>query len=240
METSPDSKPTSRRERLRASARDEIKSLAQQQMAESGSASLQLNAIARAMGMVPSAIYRYYADRDALITALIVDAYDALAASLRADVAAAPTSPAARLLAAAICYRRWALAHPVDYQLIFGNPIPGYVGPPEQTGAAGKAVFGIFLSILEDAHTAGALRPPPHYSPDALAICPPENYFARFAPSVTYAGIGCWAKMHGMVELELVGHLQMSLIDVDRFYRAEMASAIELIGLARASSDRVE
>lgn len=220
----------SRRERLRESAREEIKALARAQLAASGGASLQLNTIARAMGMVPSAIYRYYADRDALLTALIIEAFEGLAASLRAAVAAAPAGRlGAQMLAAALDYRRWAIAHPVDFQLIFGAPIPGYVAPPEQTGPAGRAVFGVFLDILQAAHAAGRLGQPPHYQPAALAPCPPDD---AYAPLVMYTGIIGWTKMHGVIMLELVGHLKPAMLDGEQFYRAEMLTYLDLIGLA--------
>ncbi len=73
-----------RRERVRAETTVEIKEIALQQMAEQGAASLSLRAIAREMGTSAPAIYRYFPNRDALVTALIIDAYNSLADSLQA------------------------------------------------------------------------------------------------------------------------------------------------------------
>lgn len=218
-----------RRERMREATREEIKALARQQMATSGTASLALNAIARAMGMVPSALYRYYPDRDALITALIVDAFERLASTLRA--ADAGPSLGARLLSAARAYRRWALANPVDFQLVFGNPIPDYHAPAAQTGPAMQRVFAVFLDIINEAHAAGVLRPVRSFRPSALASCNPGDPFGVYPPEVMYSGLEGWAAMHGVVTLELFGHLRHSVADHDAFYDGHMLDYQASIGL---------
>ncbi len=221
-----------RRERMREAAREEIKALARQQMATSGTASLALNAIARAMGVVPSALYRYYPDRDALITALIVDAFERLAGTLRAADAAAGPNHGARLLAASRAYRRWALDNPVDFQLIFGNPIPDYHAPVAQTGPAMQRVFAVFLDIIDQAHAAGLLRPVPESRQSTLAVCGPNDPFSAYAPPVMYSGLEGWAAMHGVVTLELFGHMRHSVADPEAFYASHMLDYIAAIGLA--------
>lgn len=224
--------PPSRRERLREGTREEIKALARRQMAESGGGALALNAIARAMGMVPSALYRYYPDRDALITALIVDGFNGLAEHLEASVADRPADAyGERLYRACLAYRGWAIAHPTDFQLIFGAPIPGYQAPQELTEPAGKRVFRIFLDTFDAAHRAGRLRPAPAYRPELLTACCPGGKFADIAAPAMHAGLACWGKMHGMVVLELVGHLHPSFVDTAAFYEGEIAAALGALGL---------
>ena len=66
------------RARVRAEMIDEIKTVARRHLATDG-ANLSLRAVARDMGMVSSALYRYFASRDDLLTALIIDAYDKVA-----------------------------------------------------------------------------------------------------------------------------------------------------------------
>lgn len=219
-----------RRERVREATREEIKALARQQMAASGTASLAMNAIARAMGMVPSALYRYFPDRDALITALIVDAFEDLSATLRA--ADAGPGFGARLHAAAKAYRRWALDHPVDFQLVFGNPIPDYHAPVEQTGPAMQRVFAVFLDILNAAHAAGRLRPVAAFSPAVLAACDPDDMFSIYPPPVMYSGLEGWAAMHGVVTLELFGHLTHAVQDGEAFYSGHMLGYLATLGLS--------
>lgn len=219
-----------RRERVREATREEIKALARQQMATSGTASLALNAIARAMGMVPSALYRYFPDRDALITALILDAFASLAATVRAaDVGA---SHGERILQTARAYRRWALDNPVDFQLIFGNPIPDYHAPGEQTGPAMQRVFAVFLDILSGAHAAGVLRPVPAFHPAALTHCDPDDPFSSYDPAVMYSGLAGWATMQGVIALELFGHFRHTLADTASFYDGQMADYLATIGLS--------
>src|SRR5512141_2377200 len=75
--------PTAR-DRARAELTDEIKAVARRHLAEHGSAALSLRAVAREVGMVSSAVYRYFPSRDELLTALIVDAYDAVGAAAEA------------------------------------------------------------------------------------------------------------------------------------------------------------
>jgi AcrR family transcriptional regulator len=224
----------SRRERLRDTTREEIKALARQQMAASGTAALSLGAIARTMGMVPSALYRYYASRDDLITALIVDAFDALGqAAADADAQIAAADYGARMLAIVLAYRAWALANPADFLLIFGTPIPGYDAPPEPTNAAVRRTFSVFLRIFQAAYAAGVLHPPPEHEQQAAhqSIPLPDAFEHPIAPVVNYTGIACWAHMHGLVILEVTNHLQPGIADTSAFYRAEMIATLKAIGL---------
>ncbi|MBZ0286445.1 MAG: WHG domain-containing protein, partial [Anaerolineae bacterium] len=123
-----------------------IKAIARRHMAEQGTAAVGLRAIARDLDMTAPALYRYFPSLDDLITALIVDAYNANAdAMAEADAAQPPTDYLARLLAALNAYRDWALAHPVDFQLIYGNPIPGYHAPAEITIPAARRNFAVMV-----------------------------------------------------------------------------------------------
>jgi AcrR family transcriptional regulator len=137
------------RESQRQDTREEIKAFARQQMAAEGTAALSLRAIARDMEMTAPALYRYFPSREDLITALIVDAFNALADALEAaDAAPTQQDYGSRLRAVLMAYRGWALEHPTDFQLIYGNPIPGYSAPRELTvpapdgrGAAGRTTL---------------------------------------------------------------------------------------------------
>lgn len=229
--------PMSRRERLRDTTREEIKTLARQQMATSGTAALSLGAIARAMEMVPSALYRYYASRDDLITALIVDAFDALGrAAADADAQVPASNYGARMLATTLAYRAWALANPADFLLIFGTPIPGYDAPPEPTNAAVRRSFSVFLRILQAAYAAGVLRPSPEHAQQADRQSLERHTIdagteISIASVVNYTGMACWARMHGLVILEVTQHLQPGIADTAAFYHAEMIATLKAIGL---------
>jgi AcrR family transcriptional regulator len=225
----------SRRERQRAQTRNEIKATARQQMAERGSAELSLGAVARAMGLSTPSLYHYFADRDALLTALIFDAFTSLAEALEASVAdLPPTAYAERILTAWLTYRAWALAHPVDFQLIYGNPVPGYQAPAEVTVPAVRRGFAVLLEALLGAHAAGMLRPHP-----AHFVLPPELHFTLLAPDdgaippeVAAIALSTWITLHGAITLELFNHLQPVVSNLDAFYRHQVVSLLAEVGLA--------
>lgn len=226
-----------RREKFRQITIDEIKSLARLQMAEGGTASLSLNAIAKQMGMSGPALYRYFESREALITTLIVDAYQALADALEETAARFAGQPARESLREVLLsYRRWALDHPVDFQLIFGNPIPGYQAEEKITAPTAGKVFAPILRILE-----GVYQQENRPYPDFLAKIPNQvqirlsTSLREFHPSlpekVVYIGIVGWYHIHGMIMLELFNHIQPLVSDPGAFYRFEIERLMDSMNL---------
>src|SRR5688572_4718158 len=143
------------RERARAEITAEILAAARRQLATAGAAGLSLRAVAREVGMVSSAVYRYVASRDELLTLLIVESYDALGAVVEA--AAAPRrgrAPAERFVAAARAVRGWAVANPHEYALLYGSPVPGYEAPQATIGPASRTTLAL-VGIVADAHRDG-------------------------------------------------------------------------------------
>src|SRR3954464_15163711 len=101
------------RERARAELTQEIKDEARRQLAEVGAHGLSLRAVARELGMVSSALYRYFPSRDRLLTELIVDAYDSVGEAAESALeGAADAGPVQRWIAVCEAVREWALAHP--------------------------------------------------------------------------------------------------------------------------------
>lgn len=147
------------RARVRAEMLDEIKVVARRHLASDG-ANLSLRAVARDMGMVSSAIYRYFPSRDDLLTALIIDAYDALGAVVEAaDAGADRLDLRGRWHAACRAARDWALAHPAEYALLYGSPVPGYAAPDDTVGPAQRPPATL-IGILHDGMAAGRLAAP--------------------------------------------------------------------------------
>ncbi len=136
---------------------DEIKDAARRQLATEG-ANLSLRAIARELGMVSSALYRYFASRDELLTALIIDAYNAIGeAGERADATITERLDlTGRWLTVAHAWREWALAHPAEYALIHGSPVPGYAAPADTVAPASRR-FLVIAAIIRDGAKAGVL-----------------------------------------------------------------------------------
>ncbi|MBF6454863.1 TetR/AcrR family transcriptional regulator [Nocardia cyriacigeorgica] len=160
---------TTPRARARAQTMEDIKRIARTQLATEGAAALSLRAVARELGVVSSAVYRYVRSRDELLTLLVVDGYDALGDAVDAAVAASAADPAARLRAAAHAVRDWGLAEPAWYGLLFGTPVPGYAAPAEQTVAPGTRVIATLLRLVEAAHRDAALDEPAATKPISSA-----------------------------------------------------------------------
>src|SRR5262245_38214115 len=132
---------------------DEIKAVARRHLAAEG-ANLSLRAVARDLGMVSSAVYRYFPSRDDLLTALIIDAYQAVGeVAERADAGCDRADLTGRWLAVSGAIRSWALANPHEYALIYGSPVPGYAAPPDTVPPATRAV-AVLAGLLRDAVNA--------------------------------------------------------------------------------------
>ncbi|MEU4345854.1 TetR/AcrR family transcriptional regulator [Streptomyces sp. NPDC023838] len=217
------------RERYRAQVRDEIKKHAWEQIADAGASALSLNAIAKQIGVSGPALYRYFANRDELITELIRDAYRSLADTFRARAAAG-----ADLAELAYTLRRWALDDPQRYFLIYGTPVPGYEAPEDTVGIASE-----IMAVLLDACAAcagagvGAGAGAPGASPagpfdDHLADHLAEHEHRPWAgehhapPSVLSRALLFWTRLHGVLSLELAGHFAGMGFDPAELYAAEV------------------
>ena len=116
--------------------------------------------MARALGLASSALYRYFPSRDDLLTALIIEAYTALGDVVEAADASVDRGEfAARFVAVCRAARDWAGAHPHEYALIYGSPVPGYSAPTDTIGPASRVTLAL-VGIVVDAHRSGSVAPP--------------------------------------------------------------------------------
>jgi AcrR family transcriptional regulator len=226
-----------RRERKHGAARAEILDTARKQMAENGAAALSLRAIAREMQLTAPALYRYFPNRDELVTALIVEAYNSLADALEAARETQPAAAhAARLFAIGLAYREWALAHPQDYALIFGTPIPGYHAPEEKTNPAAKRAMDVLIDGLMAADKAGLLDPALEYSKPTPALQKQlaawkKNHGYTAPTQALHLALVCWSRLHGLTSLELFNQIQPMLAAPADLYRAEVLALLTSAGL---------
>ena len=198
------------RERTRAEITRQILDAARRHLATEGASGLSLRAIARELGASSSAVYRYVASRDDLLTRLIVAAYDALgAAAEAAEADVARTDLVGRWSAVCGAVRDWALANPNEYALIYGTPVPGYTAPPATIAPAAR-VSSVLLGILTDA----AGRPTPAIAEDDLppdgrkALAPARSIVGPEVPdALLQRGLMAWAALFGTVSFELFGQL---------------------------------
>ncbi len=216
----------SRRERMHDATREEIKTIAWAQIAEHGAATLSLRAIAREMGMTAPGLYRYYKDRDALVTALIVDAYASLGDSQIASIADLPPGDhARRLKATGLAYREWALTYPQRYLLIFGTPLPGYHAPMEITQPVAARSLNTLISVLDAAWRDGILNreTPPELSEklrgqlrEWASLQPVEDEY------ILYLTLVIWSRVHGLVMIEISNQYPPSLEETAEIFNREI------------------
>jgi AcrR family transcriptional regulator len=233
-----------RREHRHQSTRDEVMEVARRQMAEQGAAALSLREIARQMRLTAPALYRYFASRDDLVTALIVTAYDSLADALEAARDTYPCDAyAERLLAACFTYRKWSLAHPQDYALIFGTPIPGYHAPDEITMPAAKRSMDVFVGLIETARQAGRLKPAPTYAKPPSVL---QSQLSHWKKSYGYAestlalhlALVGWSRLHGLVSLELFNQIEPIIANPLDLYSAQVVELLQQSGFAASEISR--
>lgn len=227
----PERKPGAR-ERARAEVMAQIMAAGRRELAEHGADGLSLRAVAREIGMVSSAVYRYVASRDELLTLLIIESYDAV--GVAAERAAQQEGTAAqRFVAIACAVRDWALAHPQEYALLHGSPVPGYRAPVD-TVNPGIRVPIAMLSLLIGEYAAGRVTVPP---PDQGPPVSPElstqldlvrDYFGAEVPdTLLLAGMGAWTQVYGLISFELFGQFANTFEPAEAMvlYQFEAAAA---------------
>jgi AcrR family transcriptional regulator len=202
---------STRRERQRAATVEEIKVVARGLMRERGTFDVRFTDIAKEMGMTPPALYRYFADRDALLTELIAEAYRELGREVaQAREQRDPDDIWGRWIAVGTAYRNWARREPEQFALILGMPVPGYVAPEDgpTTDAAKDAMAQLSLLFIHAAEL-GVLQAPlvrdvseemvacaADKHPELGGLVPPESFQAM---------IQAWATLHGITCLDAYG-----------------------------------
>jgi len=223
------------RERARAELTREIKQEARRQLAAHGAQGLSLRAVARELGMVSSAIYRYFPSRDELLTALIIEAYDALGAAAEAASAGPPPADVrGRWRAACHAVRDWALAHPHEYALIYGSPVPGYQAPRDTVAPATRAVrvLGDLLAgagpeMRDVAGPAPAL--PPELARQSALVA--DAIAPGVPPAVIARALTAWTQLFGMISFELFGQFVGSLEPADSFFGYAVERMADFVGI---------
>jgi AcrR family transcriptional regulator len=217
---------------------DEIKAVARRHLAADG-ANLSLRAVARDMGMVSSALYRYFASRDDLLTALILDGYNSLGEAV--ETADARVGDRAQLrvrwLSATRAVRAWALANPAEYALLYGSPVPGYAAPQDTVAAAARTPV-VLARIQADGWASGAVTTPGFRLsaplPDPvladmaragaeIAAGVPEEFF--------YLGLTCWVQLFGLISFELFGQFNNVIDARAEFFDQQMELMADLMGI---------
>lgn len=229
------STPATARARARAEITGEILAAGRRQLAEVGAAQLSLRAVARELGMVSSAVYRYVASRDELLTLLIVDSYDSLGdAAEAAAERSRRRNPRNRWVDVALAVRTWAVEHPNEYALVYGSPVPGYQAP-EDTVVPGTRVSRLLVGIVAEAAASGPLVPSL-----ALDLTPATAAQLReladllevdLPVDVLGAALVAWTQLFGLLSFEVFGQTRGIVEDHEAFFAASAGAMAAGIGL---------
>ena len=233
----PDNGPRTARDKGRAELTREIKDVARRLMERDGAAALSLREVSREMGIGASTLYRYFRNRDELLTALIIDAFNQLGeAAEEADAAArkAGADCGARWLAACRAVRGWALAHPHEFALVYGSPVSGYMAPADTVGPATR-ITQVLASTITDAMASGELRPPASVLPEPRLIAP-EVLATNPIPPPPYEdlierSLLLWISLIGTISFELFGHLHNTVTDYAAYFDAAITLSAQCAGL---------
>lgn len=197
------------RERAREQTLAEITRIGREHLATHGAAALSLRAVARDLGVVSSAVYRYVASRDELLTLLVIDGYTELGTEVDVAVDAVPTDDhRGRLHAIARAVRAWAVREPATFALLFGSPVPGYHAPAERTNDPGTRVIVAMVGVIESAYRSGVVTLPETPIDSGLrtdldrirgemGLTVPDELLAR--------GVTAWVALFGAVTFEVFG-----------------------------------
>jgi AcrR family transcriptional regulator len=187
-----------------------------------GVTELSIAALAKAMGMSAPALYRYFPSRDALVEALVVAAYASLGSAVDAAARAARNhEPAEQVMAIAHAYRRWALAYPQRYGMLFSDRGPGQADPPAGITAINVGMLALLaalqeISLADDGLAGGTLG-------QQLAQWGRQTGADPAAgPAVLRLGVLLWSRVHGLVSLELGGAFDSMGIDGDLLLTSEV------------------
>jgi AcrR family transcriptional regulator len=229
--------PASARARARTELTAAIFDAARHQLGDVGAAGLSLRGVARDLGMASSAVYRYVASRDELLTRLIIEAFDSLGTAVEVastTARAAGATPGERWLASARAFRDWSLARPHEHALIFGTPVPGYAAPRDTVGPAMR-IPAVLADVLMEAAATGTLAPPTRPLPPpslasedtaALVGRPPAPY-----EDLLERALLVYTSLIGTISSELFGHIKGALSDEARYFDRCVAMTAQVAGL---------
>ena len=210
-----------------------IVELGRRRLVAHGAAGLSLRAIARDLGMVSSAVYRYVSSRDELLTLLLIDAYSDLADTVDRARDAVAELWSDDVLAIAHAARGWAVAHPARWALLYGSPVPGYHAPPERTVGVGTRVVGALFDAIAAGIATGDIRLTNDVVPQ-----PMSSDFERIRHEFGFPGddhviAKCfllWACLVGAISLEVFGQYGAdTLTDPEELFDSQVRLLVDVL-----------
>jgi AcrR family transcriptional regulator len=230
MSEDDDTRPLTRRERLRRQTVDEIVEAALGLVDDGGAHGLSLASVGKAVGMTPPALYHYFASREALLDALVLAGYADLGTAVETAVRQArDRSPADRLAAITGAWRRWALDHPRRYSMLFTGSRREAVDPLESVGAISQSMVALVTTLQEiagDTGDAGGHAEGSVLDLDLARWGRSVDFPAEAAPATLRLALSTWYRVHGLVSLEIVGAFGTMGLDGERLLAAELEGLV--------------
>jgi AcrR family transcriptional regulator len=240
-----------RRERNKADTNREIREQARSLLIDRGPDAVTLRAIARKVGITAPALYRYYTSREDLIEHIRMDICTDLADELNLDLAGLPESDVvAQVLAICRGFRRWAIAHPQEFSLVFASPADLST---LQDGAVHLLVpatdpFGrVFLAVAGKVLTTMRLAAPPddtvpaevradlaHFRTSLLTTISEAGFEVSadvLGLGTAYAILKFWVRLYGQVALEVFGRFPFAVTKPEPLFEALLADLVHQVGL---------
>ncbi|WP_353951790.1 TetR/AcrR family transcriptional regulator [Knoellia sp. S7-12] len=220
-----------RRERQRLQVLDEIKEAALGELRERGTAGVTMRAVARAIHITPSGLYRYVDGHEALLDLLAMDSLSDLADRIVAAQALADDGThATRWFVGCLAMRFWSLEHPAEYGLIFDTQ-PAREQPRVAVGNDNPA-FAAFSRVC-----AGALADR-EIDPDRTMLGSlgrsGEDNPAEVADLLAATGLAC---LIGRLSIEISGRIATPLTAEDR-YPVFVQAVMRMLGFPEVSPGR--
>jgi AcrR family transcriptional regulator len=234
VSTGTESTQGSRRERARAATSADILRVARRVLVAEGPDGVALRAIARDLGLTAPALYRYYPSREALLNHVVADIYDEVATELRA-VRDAVEDPVDQLLEVARGFRRWALANPREFGLVFAYPIRVTfdAGGDNPADAAGLRFAAVFAESLATLYQQAPFPVPADGEIEPKLRRQLKAWRARFPLKLPIGALQVfltgWIRIYGTVCMEVFGHLRFALDDGEAMYEHEIQGLAELL-----------
>jgi AcrR family transcriptional regulator len=232
----------SRRDKMRTQTVADIKAAARRELVSHGGTDLSLRSVARAVGMTPSALYRYFASRDDLVTELVSDGFRSLAVALQTAATKAEderlTGPD-RWVAVARAHRSWALENPSDYSMVYGRPVPGYKGASEPSGvmqcvrSGVDVMFGVMIAAInEGSIEVDAMEQT--LTNDMRASLEEWNaaWNIALSPGALAICLHAWTQLHGFITLEMHGHFPPHITNLDAAFDQQMRASVSIAQLS--------
>ncbi|MEU7166300.1 TetR/AcrR family transcriptional regulator [Streptomyces morookaense] len=235
MPNIPRSSTGGRRHRVREEALAEILNTGRRLLVEEGPAAVTLRAIAREMGMTAPGLYRYYGSHRDLIQALASSLYDELATALATARDRHPADePGRQLRDACRELRRWALAHPNEFALLFAKPVTDAdTTPGTAAHDSGWRFGGVILDLMVQLWRRSRIHPPAGLDPAWTTQLEEVREHLSGEPvplEVIYVFVACWTRLYGTVAVEAFGHLDFALTDPEPLFEHTLDDILTALG----------